>query len=73
MEEEKADALVFEDLVRQTVLNPFTKKEQAYQAKQISYFAKGFGLVEWHSLSKKTHFRLEQILSQKEWVQIIAR
>jgi hypothetical protein len=73
MEHEEADALVFEDLVKQTVLNPFTKKEQTYEAKQISYFAKGFGLVEWHSLSKKNHFRLEQILSQQEWVKIIAR
>ncbi len=73
MEEEQADALIFEDLVRQTVLNPFTKKEQAYQAKQRSYFAKGFGLVEWHSLDKKVHFRLEQILTQQEWVKIIAR
>ena len=73
MEDEKADALVFEDLIRQTVINPFNKKEQAYQAKQLSYFAKGFGLVEWHSLSKKMHFRLEQILTQEEWVKIIAR
>lgn len=73
MESEKIDALMFEDLIRQTVLNPFTKKEQTYQAKQISYFAKGFGLVEWQSISKKTHFRLEQILSQEEWVKIIAR
>jgi hypothetical protein len=71
MEDEQADALVFEDVVRQTVLNPFTKKEQAYQAKQLSYFAKGFGLVEWHSLDKKVHFRLEQILTQKEFVKII--
>jgi hypothetical protein len=72
MDDEQADALVFEDVVRQTVLNPFTKKEQAYQAKQLSYFAKGFGLVEWHSLDKKVHFRLEQILSQQEFVKIIA-
>jgi hypothetical protein len=72
MEEEQADALVYEDVIRQTVLNPFTEKEQAYQAKQLSYFAKGFGLVEWHSLDKKVHFRLEQILSQQEFVKIIS-
>lgn len=71
MEDEQADALVFDDIVRQTVLNPFTKKEQAYQAMQLSYFAKGFGLVEWHSLDKKVHFRLEQILTQQEFVKII--
>jgi hypothetical protein len=72
MEDENIDALVFEDLVRQTVLNPFTKKEQTYQAKQLSYFASGFGLVEWHSLDKKVHFRLEEIFSQEEFAKIIA-
>jgi hypothetical protein len=72
IDDEKVDAIIFEDLIRQTVLNPFTKKEQAYQAKQLSYFAKGFGLVEWHSLDKNVHFRLEQILTQQEFAKIIA-
>lgn len=72
LEDEKVDALVFEDLVRQTVLNPFTKKEQAYQAMQLSYFAEGFGLVEWHSLDKKVHFRLEEVFSQEEFAKIIS-
>jgi hypothetical protein len=71
MEEEESEAIVFEDLVRQTTLNPFTKKEQAYEAKQITYFAKDYGLVEWHSLTKKVHFRLERILTQEEFVKII--
>jgi hypothetical protein len=53
-------------------LNPFTKKEQTYKAKQFSYFAEGFGLVEWHSLNKKVHYRLEQILTQEEFIKIIA-
>lgn len=73
MEEEESEALVFEDLIRQTVLNPFTKKEQAYEAKQLTYFAKGYGLVEWHSLNKKVHYRLERILTQEEFVKIIAQ
>jgi hypothetical protein len=72
MEDEQSDAIIFEDLVRQTVLNPFTKKEQSYKAKQFSYFAEGFGLVEWHSLNKKVHYRLEQILTQEEFIKIIA-
>jgi hypothetical protein len=29
--------------------------------------------VAWHNLNKSIHFRLERILSQKEWIQIIAR
>jgi hypothetical protein len=37
------------------------------------YFGKGIGLVEWQSSNKKLHFRLEQILSQEEWLKIISR
>jgi hypothetical protein len=72
MEDANVDAIVFEDLIRQTVLNPYTRKEQAYEAKQICYFAKGFGLVEWHSLNKKIHFKLEQVLTQQEFAKIMA-
>jgi hypothetical protein len=39
----------------------------------LSLFAEGLGLVEWHSKDKKAHFRLEKILSQEEWIKIIAR
>ena len=72
MDEFESESLVFDDFVRQTVLNPFTKKEQSFDAKQVNYFAKGYGLVEWHSLNKKVHFRLERILTQEEFVKIIA-
>jgi hypothetical protein len=29
--------------------------------------------VAWHNRNKTIHFRLERILTQKEWIQIIAR
>jgi hypothetical protein len=29
--------------------------------------------VAWHNRNKSIHFRLERILTQKEWIQIIAR
>jgi len=54
-------------------LNPFTKKEESRQATATSYFAKGFGLVEWHSANKQVHYRLERILEQRDWVKIITR
>lgn len=73
MDEENIPTLVFADQVKLTVLNPFTRKEEANSARRISYFAEGFGLVEWHSLNKKTHFKLEQVLSQQEWIKMIAR
>jgi hypothetical protein len=70
--EEESSCLEFHDIIRQTLLNPFTKKENMIEAEQISYFAEGIGLVEWHSLNKKVHFRLEQILNQDEWLKIIS-
>ena len=70
--EEESSCLEFHDIIRQTLLNPFTKKENMIEAEQISYFAEGLGLVEWHSLDKKVHFRLEQILNQDEWLKIIS-
>lgn len=70
--EEDLSCLEFHDIIRQTLLNPFTKKENMIEAEQISYFAEGIGLVEWHSLNKKVHFRLEQILNQDEWLKIIS-
>jgi hypothetical protein len=39
----------------------------------MSYFAEGIGLVEWHSLNNKIHYRLEQVLTQQEWIKMIAR
>jgi len=69
----KVDALVFNEKVKLTVLNPFTKKEESREAKATTYFAKGYGLVEWHSANKQVHYRLERILEQPEWVKIITR
>jgi hypothetical protein len=69
----EAETVVFSDDLRLTVLNPFTRKEQSKSVTRISYFSEGFGLVEWHSLNKKVHFRLEQVLTQQEWIKMIAR
>ena len=65
--------LVFSDKIIQSVLNPYTRKENINEAEMHSLFAKGLGLVEWHSKDKKLYFRLEKILSQEEWVKLIAR
>jgi hypothetical protein len=68
-----AKSLIFKDKIRRTVLNPFTRTEKEVTGMQYSIFAEGYGLVAWHNLNKSIHFRLERILSQKEWIQIIAR
>jgi len=68
-----AKSLIFKDKIRRTVLNPFTRTEKEVTGMQYSIFAEGYGLVAWHNRNKSIHFRLERILSQKEWIQIIAR
>lgn len=73
LEQKKANALIFKDKIRRTVLNPFTRTEKEVTGLQYSIFAEGYGLVAWHNRNKSIHFRLERILSQKEWIQIIAR
>jgi hypothetical protein len=65
--------LVFNDKIIQSVLNPYSRKENINEAEMQSLFAEGLGLVEWYSKDKKVHFRLEKIFSQKEWVKIITR
>jgi hypothetical protein len=70
---EKTKALVLDDHIRMTNFNPFTKAERVQEGEAISYYAEGYGLVEWHTKSKKVHYKLEKILSQEEWIKIITR
>jgi len=70
--EKKVICLEFHDDLRQTLINPFTQKESVIEAKMITLFGEGIGLVEWYSPNKKLHFRLEQILTQDEWLKIIS-
>ena len=70
---EKRPAMVTLDHIKMTNFNPFTKEEAVQEGDAYSYFAEGYGLVEWHSKSKKVHFKLERILTQEEWLKIIRR
>lgn len=65
--------IVMKDKIRMSNFNPFTKKENVMKGNSVNYFSKGFGLVEWHSPDKKVHYRLEKIMSQKEFLEIITR
>ncbi len=68
---ENLNTLIFNDKIRLTTLNPYTRKEEAVETEMRSYFAEGKGLVEWHNKDKSVHFRLEKIYSQKEWIKLI--
>ena len=71
LEEEKRKAVVFEDYRRLTMINIYTKKEQSISTTGESIFAEGFGLIEFYSKNKVAHFKLEKVISQKEWIQFI--
>lgn len=73
LNKQQANALFFSDKIRRTALNPFTRTEKEGVGEQTTVFAEGYGLVAWYNRNKSLHFRLERILSQKEWVKIITR
>lgn len=70
---ESLECIKYNDKIKYTLINPFNKAEKELKASQISYYAKGFGLVEWKSENGVIHYKLEQILSQKDWLKIISR
>lgn len=68
---EQIPCLVFKDNTKFTLINPFQKTEKTMEYPSISYYAEGVGLVEWKSKGNKVHFKLEQIMSQEDWLKII--
>jgi len=63
----------FQDDIRITLFNPFSRLEDVKETRSFAYFAKGYGLVEWHSENKLAHYRLEKILSQEEFVNLMSK
>lgn len=72
-ENKKVATLVFKDYVRMTNLNIYERKEEERTGEEIVYFSKGIGLTQWHSPTKSVHFKLEKIISQKQWVQLMQK
>ncbi|MDG1841119.1 MAG: hypothetical protein P8I93_02090 [Crocinitomicaceae bacterium] len=66
----KIKILSYLDSISYIILNPFTNKQEPISAQQITKYGKGIGLVEWHLPNKKSYFRLEKIIEEKEWLQI---
>lgn len=63
--------IIMKDKIRMTNFNPFSKKETVLEGKAVNYYAKGYGLVEWHTPDKKVHYKLEKILTQQEFLKIV--
>lgn len=68
---EQRNTISFLDTIRLTMFNPFTKQEKEMHGVFKSYFAEGIGLVRTHDLALKTDYRLEKIISQDEFIQMI--
>jgi hypothetical protein len=74
LEDETRKAIVFGDFRRKTLKNIFTSKTlQSISTEGESIYAEGFGLIEFYSKNKVAHFKLEKVISQKEWIQYISR
>lgn len=71
--DKKVSATIFKDYIRMTLFNPFTKDENVGQWEFINHFAAGYGLVEWYTPDKSFHYRLEKIISQDEFVNLMSK
>lgn len=68
----RVSATLFDDHVRLTLFNPFSKQENVATWEMVNYFAEGYGLVEWHTPDKSVHYRLEKIIPQDEFVNLMS-
>jgi hypothetical protein len=69
---DSSECITLDENIIYTLLNPFTKQESQQTLKLVTYFAKGFGLVEWYDTKRISHFQLEEILSQEKWIKLIS-
>ena len=67
----KIPAISFYDTINLAVVNSKDKQLNKLYGAQLVYFAKDIGKVEWHSMDKKAHYKLEKIMNQKDWINII--
>ena len=64
----RVEAARFNEETILTLMNPFSRVEGSQGFKSNAYYAKGYGLVEWHDTpSKQVHFKLEKIITQVEF------
>lgn len=68
---EQVKCIKYKDKTTFTLINPFTKTEKVMKMDSYTYYAEGIGLVEWKSSGNKVHFKLEQIMTQEDWLKII--
>ncbi len=72
VQSDSLECITLEENAIYTLLNPLTKKESQQRLQTVSCFAKGIGLVAWYDTKKRSHFELEEILSQEKWIKLIS-
>jgi hypothetical protein len=65
------DVIIMNDSVRQTMFNPFTKQEKVLNVLLRTVFAKHLGAVGFYTDDKQLNMKLEKIVSDKEWSNLI--
>lgn len=77
LENEKRKSIAFSYTTKRTLMNIITKKpSKPLETIGELIFSEGFGLVEFttnYSGKLIEHFKLEKVITQKEWVQFIRR
>jgi hypothetical protein len=71
---EKRKSMILDEAVVETFYNIYDKKPiTTLSRKGQSIFCEGFGLVEFYSKNKIVHYKLEKVLTQKEWKEFLHR
>ena len=65
------DVIMMNDAVRQTVFNPFTKQEKVLNYYMHTIFAKHLGAVAFYTDDKKLSMKVEKIVNDKQWTQMM--
>ena len=68
----KLECLKLNERIRVSNINVDSKLQNESVNDIVVYFGKFIGLVEWHDKNFKQHYVLEDIMSQDEWLKIIA-
>ena len=66
----KKYAISFYDTINLAVVNSKDKQLNKYMVLNWYILQKTLK-VEWHSMDKKAHYKLEKIMNQKDWINII--
>ena len=69
---EKEETLVFQDDFSVTFFSSNNTAEKQIKGQTISYYSKGYGLTRWHDKKKDLDYQLEKIMTEPEWVKLVA-